>query len=138
MSLVELASRVEALEVPDRTIDCAIFATVRPGIFGDDAVMYARLDWTRNRGDWLWLRDQGMPAYTASLDAAMTLVPDGWEWTLFHGGVVSLKPDVAFCRHRETDAGTRADAATPALALTAAALRTMIAKAVEDGECNAD
>ena len=58
------------------------------------------------------------PAYTASLDAAMTLVPEGWNYGIFpkcaqltHGPTTALKVVIA-------------TAATPALALTAAALRS--------------
>jgi hypothetical protein len=74
--LLELAERCESATGPDRNLNCAIFATVHPEKFEGSAELYARVDWTRNIADWGWLRDLGMPAYTASIDAAMTLVPE--------------------------------------------------------------
>lgn len=65
--------------------------------------------------------DKEIPRYTASLDAAMTLVPEGWHTKLAledrhsHSWRWDLRGGFGF------DAGARA--ATPALALTAAALR---------------
>ena len=66
----------------------------------------------------------GMPAYSTSLDAAMTLVPDGRTWCinspplwlengLFRANVINVS-------------GHQCDAATPALALCCAALRSKI------------
>ena len=66
------------------------------------------------------------PAYTASIDAALMLVPEGWSWSLgeqrgvgkFRGWLNDHNtPDGLAVRHVD------ADAATPALALCAAALR---------------
>lgn len=73
--LNELAAKVEALSGPDRRVDCAIFATLHPDKFDGSAAMYARIDWTRNSADWMWLREIGMPAYTGSSDSAMTIAP---------------------------------------------------------------
>lgn len=124
--LNELAAKVEALSGPDRRVDCAIFATVYPDKFGDSAAMYARIDWTRNRADWMWLRDLGMPAYTASIDAAMTLVTEGLAWSL-NGGDPSCLDSAEIgpvpARGALLNPQWTADGATPALALTAAALR---------------
>lgn len=116
--LLELASRVEALTGPDREVDAEI----------------ARL--TNSQGSYLadclgWddvghaIMRAGPLHYTHSLDAAMTLVPDGWKlrqmnfsapcaddrkWHLnLHGGKVG----------EDTFVGR---GASPALALTAAAL----------------
>lgn len=54
--------------------------------------------------------------YTSSIDAAMTLVPEGWGWTLTHWGCFRL-----------WEIGDGMDvtskAKTPALAICAAALR---------------
>jgi hypothetical protein len=51
----------------------------------------------------------------AFLDAAMTLVPEGWGY--------SICPTSALLTRSTSDHGVMARAATPALALTAAALR---------------
>jgi hypothetical protein len=81
-----------------------------------------------------------IPAYTASLDAAITLVPEGWrigdlsqhdhptlrakgDWTAWlypDGKLEPVTGDKPRCRF----------AATPALALTAAALRALAAQEV--------
>jgi len=109
--LLKLVDRVEALEAPDRGIDWEIHC--RDGL--DGVGMY---------GD--------HPTYTASIDAAMTLVPEGmrvnlsewddeehlrragpWQCILSVAGTCHANPFDARCDH----------AATPALALTAAALR---------------
>ena len=66
----------------------------------------------------------GIPAYSTSLDAALTLVPDGRTWRinspplwlengLFRANVINVS-------------GHECDAATPALALCCAALRSKI------------
>ena len=57
-----------------------------------------------------------LPAYTASLDAAITLVPKGFDWIIARtNGGLTVHAEVG---NREMVFG-----ATPALALTAAALR---------------
>ena len=107
--LLELAERVEGLPGPDRGADLAIqmmvdpeYATIEPEVAG------------------FLTRYGGHPAYTASLDAAMTLLLDrdrnGWHAGGHHKGggcaYILRRPDPIYVV-----------AATPALALTAAALR---------------
>jgi hypothetical protein len=58
------------------------------------------------------------PPYTASLDAAITLVPEGWTWARFHSGVF----ECAVLDERRV-LFARGDAATPARALIAACLK---------------
>lgn len=65
------------------------------------------------------------PAYTASLDAALTLVPDGWAYA-FSSNLIG-PGNVAGCQRRDPFGGSEATAATPALALCAAALRARAA-----------
>lgn len=99
-----LADRVEKATGPDRGLDVDI-------------------EHARGWPDAQWTSDARR--YTASLDAAVTLVPRGWTWrvgNLVSGGGfaflgTSLKEHVA---------------ATPALALTAAALRALAAE--KEGE----
>lgn len=111
--LLELAERVEAAMGPDRELDFYIWAALN-GVTeitdpaeGRDA-----------NGEWHLYGF--VDPYTASLDAAMTLVPEGqefgcgskdatgtaWAWAGQHNGPEEI-----------------ASAATPALALCAAALR---------------
>ncbi|WP_416877991.1 hypothetical protein [Litorimonas sp.] len=68
-TLLELADRVEALDGPCREMDAEIF------------VMEMHLKTGRSLESIAWLNDplmEGLPEYTASLDASMTLVPEGF------------------------------------------------------------
>lgn len=73
-----------------------------------------------NEGDYLGYLP---PApYSASLDAAETLVPEGWDWSAGTGGCGS-GGHAYLVRHAPIGREIEADGATPALALCAAALR---------------
>jgi hypothetical protein len=108
--LLALAERVEKAQGADRHLDVDIYHA-----FGEPLGTGVALP----------------PAFTASLDAAASLVPEGWGYWIDGsapelGITVSVMPiDPADRRDK------RGDAATPALALTAAALR---ARAEEAGE----
>ena len=105
--LLELAARCEAATGPNLAVDVAIEnACVEPTGFPKK---------------WIAL------AYSKSLDAAMTLVPEGWMvanisqtdagtwWAELRKGYITSYSAVAMSGHYKV--------ATPALALTAAALR---------------
>ena len=112
MTREDLARRCEAATGPDRALDCAIRDTLRlPNDYS---------------ADW-GARKHEIPAaypYTASLDAALTLVPGEAFWRVGHDGA---GPDPsAFRADVFQTPGTGlnvARSATPALALCAAALR---------------
>lgn len=126
-----LAERVEAASGPDRELDCRIAAAAHQSMAGEFHVVGAptyepERYFSRQEGiDWIgYDLLNNAPAYTASLDAAMTLVPKGLTWDLStdfvpcHAGIYNGRDD---------DEGLPAfsgDAATPALALCAAALRS--------------
>ena len=139
--LVALAERVEALAGPCRETDRAIWHdhfghcrhanTVRSGAQSDtgfDCVDCGADSWGNKSkapypvGDRL---NDAAPAFTASLDAAMTLVPEGWATRLAvedrhsHSWGWTLRGGYGVDAHGR--------AATPALALTAAALRAIAA-----------
>jgi len=104
-----LSDRVAAASGPDRELDLAIeravgtytaFSHYRMG--DDDCEEYVP---TR---------------YTASIDSAMTLVPEGWFWTT---ATTPLRGGYGRLIDREGYQAC-AQAATPALALTAAALKS--------------
>jgi hypothetical protein len=102
--LIELAERCEAATGPDREIDTLIGYAVD-----------------------LPTEDAQLPRYTASLDAALTLVPEGWTfanlsqsdrkgwWCELRQGYLTSYDKVAF--------GSQLENASPALAVAAAALR---------------
>ncbi|MBP0492124.1 hypothetical protein [Roseomonas indoligenes] len=99
--LLELAARVEALTGADFETDRAIDVVVRKG------------------GYW------SPPAYTASLDAALTLVPEDEPVTL---GMRQTSTTLPWARIGKPWHGADTTAATPALALTAASLRARAAQ----------
>jgi hypothetical protein len=71
--------------------------------------------------------EEQAPAYTGSMDAAMTLVPSTWQW---HCGTCN-EDDMPWATLTDTDTWVDygAEAATPALALCIACI-----KALENGE----
>lgn len=128
-ALLELAKRCEAATGPNRDIDAlaalAAGYTTNPDGYGEGS------DWWTPEGKSLpRIRGFGArpPGFTASIDAALTLVPIGWETAIYIGGEsanVQLETQdmrERFALNAEIIDGT---AATPALALTAAALRAM-------------
>jgi hypothetical protein len=129
----ELSKRVEALTGPCRETDAEIGCAVH---FVPDK---AGCDWARSpnwrcapfkqgRSVYVGYYDgeansptaySDPPAFTASLDAAMTLVPEGCSWDVGNSGP-DCGPWACVTTAGEVDHGVHA--ATPALALTAAAL----------------
>lgn len=129
--LLALAERVEALTGPDRETNARIALA---------AGWVCLRERTRKRHG-LWgapgyiMNDDGFchkdpPAFTASLDAAMSLVPDGWYIDRLHQWVGDnfrwscdlAKKDLSLACPVSVE-----NCATPALALTAAALRALAA-----------
>lgn len=113
--LNRLADRVEALTGPDREVDWLVYEAI-----GEPVVLLVRAA-TAGRDEATWA-----PFYSQSLDAAMSLVPDGYSWTLgqnvHHGHWLCSINYV----NREGEPTCLADSGhrkAPALALTAAALR---------------
>ena len=121
--LVELANRVEQASGPDRELDAAVWLHLpeqegHAWKHGGDKFAHAR-------------QIAGVafvPRYTASLDAAMTLVPKGlWaEGSLSSPGQLEVHGPCTY------DPLGKGWAATPALALCAAALKAR-ARAMEAG-----
>jgi hypothetical protein len=112
--LIELAERCEKAKKPDRELDADIALTQ---------------GWTEHPGD-NWIGPHGqisVPAFTASLDAALTLVPEGHDWIIEHvnGGLTIC----ARVGHNDPDRISWGDIA--ALALCAAALRARAAQNAE-------
>lgn len=143
-TLLDLAARVEGLDVPSREVDARIAHAIAwrwDGWTDGDVEIERRdleyvIDRVGNSHNTIW---RYLPAYTASLDAAMRLVPRGWqveqvgEWyddalrikgpwlailakpmrPMADGGSGGCADPFARCQH----------AATAALALSASALR---------------
>lgn len=98
--LLELAGYCEEADGPDRSIDALIAIAVNCRMPGDPA------GWP--------------PRYTASLDAALTLVPECDSWTLARLGTGAFCCAISFSD--EEVASSISDAKSASLALCAAAL----------------
>ena len=114
--LLALAERVEAATGADKSLDTWI----------ENHLDLARWERAGGYGDQDYNRLEPR-AYTSSIDAALTLVPSGMPWSINYpandGGQrschgIRTKPSADIC-------GVFGCAATPALALTAAALRAL-------------
>jgi hypothetical protein len=125
-TLRALVARVEAATGPDRELAKDIMQAVKGARFLDGGLC--------EMGGWYYAtpgRDDDnphppLPDPTASLDAAASLVPAGWTWRV-DSGDYNTRP-IAFCVPNEGRLPwpawiTDIEAATPALALCAAALR---------------
>ena len=126
-----LAERVEALTGPCREMDAAVFQAIGAPVPFKFANKLIALEYNDVENAYFARVSDDMrvryspPAYTASLDAAMTLVPERTPWSVCypanndgsrscHGVPTKPTADVL---------GRFGHAATPALALCAAALR---------------
>ena len=133
-----LSTKTEQAASASRELDAAIFQAVRPDEV-PTPIVQSGYGWRFTRGYW-WCEtgeDQRTPrkkitppAYTTSLDAAMTLVPEGWGFNVSQPNEKAI--DSGLLR---TDSPCMAEvqyggdqrfivaASTPALALCAAALK---------------
>lgn len=132
--LLALAERVEALTDQDREVDVLILTQVAGyrDIMGDGSLFDRGNDgyWTLDGDE----RNRALPSPTTSLDAAMTLVPEGWVWQISnrapkpHTGRAYLhNGELIFAgigsRPNPEHKSVEVVAATPARALTAEAQR---------------
>lgn len=130
MTLDKLIEALEKATGPSRELDAEIAAAV--DFRADDGHLSARATVTKFGAAYLAERSQShqniwshvLPRYTASLDAAITLVPDGYLWMLHHGIqstaiVWSLESDYDEGHPRPT--GQHED--SPAIALTLACMK---------------
>jgi hypothetical protein len=131
-SLTALASQVESASGPDHELDAAIEIAVHG--FPEDAYAKRYPSWPNDRTEFI-LQWTGCN-WTSSLDAAMSLVPEGFMWR------VQAWPDGVNEAILERGAGdfgaidarhTGKFSVTPALALCAAALSARAALASNSG-----
>ena len=124
--LLALADRVEALTGPCRETDAQIALAFNLYDRPEDLGCFVDLaEAVVGGGGQTW----APPAYTASIDAAMALVPErSWTrldvWTKDLGGCTAS----VYLIGRDIEGGFSAHAATPATALAAAALRARAAQ----------
>lgn len=136
--LQALAARCEAASGPDRELDVAVALAVdwrHPAMMaplrasaswqGDNAITNLAVEAERADSVLKYLL-----RYTASLDAALSLVPEGRDWMVdnFDGVPPRRCSASVFNEAGQPYADYEATAATPALALTAASLRARAAQ----------
>lgn len=127
--LLKLAERVEALSGPDREVEARIWCALN----GKKYVGHWReYDGPNTRVEYIEPPKRTPLAsstvalrWTASLDAAMTLVPKGWAWSVLDRRTTGYSKPNGQCWTKEDRSTLHGDAATPALALCAAALRAL-------------
>lgn len=130
--LDELARRCEAAEAADAELDARIWCALNGKRYAEHWVSVyhkgTQVGFTEPPKRTVIVTKRAVPNVTASIDAAMSLVPEGWgpwriEW--LSGGVRAIL---------QSDEGgdARGTAATPALALCAAAIRAR-SKETNDG-----
>jgi hypothetical protein len=116
--LSALIERVEAADGPDRDIELAIvkfaYAKRWVGLCGYEGRI--------NYGPLLWADRYGAH-FTSSLDAALTLVPEGWQRSIWIGDSDDQRTALVELCPYDADTEVKVRAATPALALCAAALK---------------
>lgn len=130
MTREELIAALEKASKPSRELDGYIYMLTLPASrrkpvsweVTPEGMIWA---WTRNpphapgTGGW-WATP---PEYTASIDAALTLVPEGWNASIFTGCGIA---EVEECMSLDDDRKCRieqGEARTPAIALCIAALK---------------
>lgn len=124
MDLLELAERCEAAAENDFELleDAFRLCFPRPDRIW---VTNSRGDWTPEYSEWQdrqWKYFEFVAA-KAYLDAALTLVPEGYTFSLYGDGCAGVSP----IGHPDDLPTADCEAATPALALCAAALRARAA-----------
>jgi hypothetical protein len=133
--LLALAAKVEAAQGTDRALDMEIDVLLCRG--NTHVIEY--VDGTAQRVpyvDFAYSPRCECPRYTASLDAAVSLVPAGWRWSLDQTQRAPFQECGRADLYAPGDGEKPRDvcnvyAATPALALTAAALRALAEEAGE-------
>lgn len=123
MNNAELIERLQKLTGPCRETDGRIAYAIEPKRFEDIADQLARADSLK------WQAFAGIcnaPAYTGSVDAALTLVPPKMCLRLFVDYADSTEPDhhaeIAFCTSGYWRYRDECEGATPAIAACIAAL----------------
>ena len=125
--MTELARRCEEAEGPSRELDCLIGVAIGKFFTQPNKGWPDRLDYCRHNDDGSTTYpgngfDQMVPYYTSSLDAAMTLVPEGWQRSCGNCDADD-HPWACLTSNVEPYPDYAANGVTEALALCAAALR---------------
>lgn len=126
--MTDLIARIESADGPDREIDAELMAIAHDWKIRALSKGSHYRDWcwvNRETGKWVTTSRQGY-TFTASIDAALTLVPEKCLWRMYHDtmGRDGSYANAYVLTHR---VGNEKEASgigiTPALALAAAALK---------------
>jgi hypothetical protein len=117
---MELAARVEAATSADRELELEIWRTLNP--------IHAKIAEDMGKVPLEWLH-----CYTESLDAAMSLVPEGWRWWKATTGDGTVRTRMFVCNAADDEGRFSASgecicpetSERNAIALTAACLRAI-------------
>jgi hypothetical protein len=130
----DLIQRLESAEEPSRELDYAIQLAIGVVQMPLSVDRFDRCWVTIEDGkpvqagpDVLSTRDHYLPGYTYSIESALMLVPDGWNWAAFGGS--DLPPAAQLTTGEPPyfdDCEEHVTAATTSLALCAAALRARL------------
>lgn len=113
----DLITRLEAASVGSRELDREIAAQV-------GTIEPAHTEICRNPEDRCYNEyPEWWPNYTTSLDAAVTLVPEGYLWRVWNLPGGTFRAEVGEDMEAMEAGGWIRDAAMPALALSAASLK---------------
>lgn len=127
MTIAEVIARLERATEGSRELDYAIWDALYPPKIGGGEDLPRDFGFVRGQP----LTDCYAPEYTCSLDAAVSLVPEGWFWrcgrTSHNAGWAYVSKCFDPLPHEEA-AFFRPTDTTPALALCIAALRARLAK----------
>lgn len=129
----DLIERIEAASGPDREIDREIMLS--SGYRYEQRDIGCRYEDGSVALDWVYVeiktdkwRSTHPLSFTSSIDAALTLVPEGFEWSLEYQAGHHVSSDgecmVAIAKLGDPCRDWESTSATPALALCAAALKS--------------
>jgi hypothetical protein len=112
---------IERAEGPSRELDAEILASLGTHVL-EKRERDKKKWWYKVGGRQYERIRPGIPRYTSSIDAALTLVPEGWHWMAATAEGDFIR-GTASVRDRDGGPSFTSAAATPALAICAAALR---------------
>ena len=128
-TLLALAERCKQAAGPDRVLDAEIMCALLGHMIHKDSdpAKGHFAFWIGEPENSVCMNCSGWARITESLDEAVTLVPEGWEWEIYSDGGALLFVVPRHIDETQRNATCRS-AATPALALCAAALRARAAE----------
>ena len=115
-----LIEKLEAATEGSRELDYAIAEKTGWQFHGEEEFKEYGLNW-KNPADGEW---EQLTWWTTSLDAALTLVPDGWGWTIESDGIAAVRSPESEGDDELAVWGLTANG-TPALAVCIAALKVL-------------